>query len=105
MPEAEQPPLKNNVPKPFETLSAPQKVRAILAGSKEPIIRTFALDLAGINLDQLKEPEKEAVNEMFGDPDIQRSMHEKFGERYWVPSEKQVETFQKLGIDQKTVSR
>jgi len=49
----------------YQDLTSFDKVKAILAAVQEPVSQAFALELAGINLDELPQDEKTKIQELF----------------------------------------
>lgn len=49
----------------YQDLSSLDKVKAILAAVQEPVTQAFALELAGINLEELPENEKSEIQNLF----------------------------------------
>lgn len=87
-------------PKEFTALTAPNKVKAILAGVREPVSQEMIYDFAGIEPEKLTDKEKDAVTAIFSDPRVQHRRSEEFQEeQYSIDPEKQQEVFQELGID------
>lgn len=61
-------PIKNSVETSkvvYQDLSSLDKVKAILAAVQEPVSQAFALELAGINLEELPENEKSEIQNLF----------------------------------------
>ncbi len=61
---------ESNKPQEFSALNPDQKVRAILAVVKKPVSREFALDLGGIDYNELETEEKEKIDKIFDEEDI-----------------------------------
>jgi len=97
--------LNPTIPKPFDALSAPQKVEAVLIKQEKPITRNYVLELAGVNTDYLKEQEQQELNAIFNGSDVQKSTDERFGERFWIPTEKKEDGYRRLGVDPKSVTK
>lgn len=55
----------------FKDLNNPEKVRAMLGVVKEPVSKMLALDLSGIDYKSLKENEKEELNNVFLEDNIE----------------------------------
>lgn len=49
----------------YQDLTSLDKVKAILAAVQEPVSQAFALELAGINIEELPEDEKSEIQQLF----------------------------------------
>jgi hypothetical protein len=95
---------KPNVPKEFSVLTMSEKVKAILAGVREPVSQAMIYEFAGVEPTTLTDKEKEAVNAIFLDPRIQHGRDDKTHvEQYFIDPKRQEEVFQELGIESYTV--
>lgn len=91
---------KPKATKEFSALTTPEKVKAILAGVREPVSQEMVYDFACIEPPKLTDDEKEAVDAIFHDPRIQHRRNEELHiEQYCIDPEKQKEIFQELGIE------
>src|SRR5262249_27027735 len=92
--------------KEFSVLTAPEKVKAILAGAGEPVSQEMVYDFAGIKPDTLTDQEKEAVHAIFHDSRIQHAWDEKYHvEQYRIDPAREKEIFQEIGVELDTVKR
>ena len=97
---------KPNTTKEFSALTAPEKVKAILAGVEEPVNQEMVYDFAGIELNTLTDEEKDAVSAVFRDPLIQYSKDEKsHDEQYCIDQKKKEEVLRELGVEPYVVKR
>ena len=91
---------KVNTTKEFSALTPPEKVKAILAGVKEPVSQKMVYDFAGIEPSKLTDEEKDTVSKVFDDPRVQHIKDEKsLTEQYRIDQKKQEEVLQELWVE------
>lgn len=61
---------ESRAPLPFEALPMEEKVKAILGHVEEPVSREFALEMAGINTEELNETEEAKIDTIFNSSDV-----------------------------------
>lgn len=60
----------------YSTLNNPDKMKAILSGILQPVSKQLAIELSGIEYEQLSDEEKNKVDAVFADQYVSTSDHD-----------------------------